>query len=95
MKLPTFEIPVGFRDLGVTNAEGFILKGTPDGYDHCRTFGGDIVRTHARYRLELKVDFQTVDRTVLLALCGDPLARLALQARRINPHWYLNGDPDD
>lgn len=76
--------PVGFVNFGTLAEDGIKLK-RPNG-DQLLARGGRSVR------LDLKVDFTGFDRALVGAIMGDPLALLAYQARRINPHWYLDGD---
>lgn len=104
MKAPAAQrLPVMVGDS--SSPVGFVGIGTlgPDGFKERRRTGGDrkawddqTVRTlQSRAYIEIKVDFTGCDETLFRAICGDPLAYLAWQFRRLDPHWYLNGNDDD
>lgn len=84
----------GFRPLGHITADG--ITTTPRAGGDFPAWGGQAVRTaQSRCSITINVNFQHFDSPLWAAICGDPLAALTLAFRRINPHWYLEGDDDD
>jgi hypothetical protein len=94
VKLVGFREPIGFVDVGTIVGDGPRMKPARGG--DVPAFGGDriIAALQPGVHVSLTVDFAGVDPLVFAAL-NSPLAYLALQARRINPHWYLESDTDD
>lgn len=85
--------PAGFVDIGTIAADGIKYAN-----DDCRAVGGYPVKPppirtlQDSYSMSITVSLEQFDRALVGAIIGDPLMWLAYEARRINPHWYLEGD---
>jgi hypothetical protein len=94
-------LSAGFKPLGYIKSDG--LKFKPAGGGRIPDDGDGllapvsrdcVIHGQASYTVSVRVQFTGFDRTLILAMTGDPLALLAYEARRINPHWYLEGVDD-
>lgn len=80
--------PIGFVDIGTIADAGLTPAEQVLAYEQPVV---DKVRTlQARHTVSLTFALEQINHAALEILFG-PLALLAWQFRRINPHWYLEG----